>query len=264
MGAETTFASAFLALPRGTGRGFRFFTTKNEEHFYPYEQMQDEARRRAAFLTGLGLKKGDRVAIVVPEGDEFVLTFLGAVVAGIVPVPIYPRATFKNLDGYVDTLAHIAGAAKARVLVTMEATKPYVEKVLERGVGVEKLVLIEELFRGDPPPFTAPELGPDGEVLPDKSVLAPDAQAMGTPTRTAFQPAYAGSAAARPSTSGDGRAAPGDAVCPATHPIEASHSPSGEPVYHPDQRAAPPSSTPETCFATEADARAAGYRASQR
>src|SRR5262245_41440405 len=142
MGAQT-LASAFLALPRGTGRGFRFFTTKNEEHFHPYEAMQDEALRRGAFLTSLGLKKGDRLAIVVPEGDEFVLTFLGAVVAGIVPVPIYPRATFKNLDGYVDTLAHIASAAKARVMITMEATKPYVEKVLERDAGVERIVLAE-------------------------------------------------------------------------------------------------------------------------
>ena len=128
---------------------------------WSFAEIDAAAGRVAHRLAGLGLKKGDRVAIVVPEGDEFVLTFLGAVVAGIVPVPIYPRATFKNLDGYVDTLAHVAGAAKARVLVTMEATKPYVEKVLERGVGVEKLVLIEELFRGDPPPFTAPELGPE-------------------------------------------------------------------------------------------------------
>jgi fatty-acyl-CoA synthase len=109
----------------------------------------------------MGLGRGDRVALVIPEGHEFVLSFLGCVVAGLVPVPIFPRATFKAIDGYIDILAHIAEASGARVMLTMEATKPFVEKVLERDVGLEKLALCESAFAGETPAFEPAEVSPD-------------------------------------------------------------------------------------------------------
>ncbi len=51
--------------------------------------------------------------MVVPDGDEFVLSFLGALFAGVVPVPIYPQLSFKNVEAYHDTVAHIARASGA-------------------------------------------------------------------------------------------------------------------------------------------------------
>ncbi len=159
--AELTLVSALSRLRRGPGRGFRFVTSKNEEHYYAYEQIEAEAHRRAAHLAALDLKKGDRLAIVVAEGDEFVMSFLGACVAGIVPVPIYPRATFKGIEGYADTVAHIARASGARVLLTMETTKPYVEPALSKDCGLERIVLTEDVFAGPTPAFTAPSITPD-------------------------------------------------------------------------------------------------------
>ena len=44
--------------------------------------MEASAPRRA--LRARGLQKGDRLALVIPNGDEFVLSFLGAVMAGVV------------------------------------------------------------------------------------------------------------------------------------------------------------------------------------
>ena len=66
------------------------------------------------------------------DGDEFVLSFLGAVYAGVVPVPIYPQLSFKNVDTYHDTVAHIAKASGASMLLTTTATRPYVDPVLPR------------------------------------------------------------------------------------------------------------------------------------
>jgi fatty-acyl-CoA synthase len=156
-----TLIEGIARLPRGEHKGFRFVTTKGEERYFPYERMEAEARRRAAFLATLGLRKGDRVALVIPEGDEFVLTFLGAVFGGFVPVPIYPRATFKGIDGYVDTVAHICAASGAQVLVTMETTRPFVEKALERDCGLRAIAVAEALFAGEAPAFAAPEVGED-------------------------------------------------------------------------------------------------------
>ena len=67
---------------------------------------------------------------MIAEPHEFVLTFLGAVMAGIVPVPMYPRASFKAKNSYLETVAHIVRAAGARALFTLESTKAVVDEVL--------------------------------------------------------------------------------------------------------------------------------------
>ena len=65
------------------------------------------------------------MGLVIPEGHDFVLGFLGATVAGIVPVPIFPSATFKRIEGYADIVSHIVDAAGCRLLLTMERMKPH-------------------------------------------------------------------------------------------------------------------------------------------
>lgn len=157
-GDPKTLVDAFSMLPRGNARGFRFIGSDSQERFFSYEMMEAEALRRAAHLQALGLKQGDRLAIVVPEGHEFVFAFMGACAAGVIPVPIFPRASFKGLDGYVDTIAHICKASGATMLLTMEATKPYVEKVLERDAGVTKLLFTENVFSGEVPAFRKPTI----------------------------------------------------------------------------------------------------------
>lgn len=52
--------------------------------------------------------------------------------------------------------------------------------------------------------------------------------------------------------------------CPAGYPIKGNHSSSGELIYHVPGGAYYDVTKPEECFATEGDARAAGYRPSKR
>lgn len=161
LGSPKTLVDALSLLPRDETRGFRFIGADTKERFYSYDAIEKEAHRRAAHFAALGLKKGDRLAIVVPEGHEFVLSFVGACVAGVIPVPIFPRASFKGLDGYVDTVAHICKGSGAQYLLTMEATKPFVEKVLERDSGITKLLYTESIFEGPTPAFTPPKVDPE-------------------------------------------------------------------------------------------------------
>jgi fatty-acyl-CoA synthase len=71
--------------------------------------------KRAAHLRKYGLKKGDRVAMVLPDGEDFVPTFLGAVWAGLVPVPLYPPLSLGKLDSYKDTMVNGAQQGRAHV-----------------------------------------------------------------------------------------------------------------------------------------------------
>ncbi len=158
-----TLVDALSRLPRGAARGFRFITAGGEERYYPYEALEREARRRAAKLAALGLKKGERVALVIADPAEFVLSFLGASVAGLVSVPIYPRASFnfKTRTSYAETVSHIVRSAGARVLLTLESGKQAIEEAVGADTGLERIVVLEEFLAGDPPVFASPPLDPD-------------------------------------------------------------------------------------------------------
>lgn len=128
-----------------TSRGFVFVRPDGTERFCSFAELSDQAERRAADLHARGLKKGDRLAIVVPEPDEFVLSFLGAVMGGIVPVPIYPQLSFKNVESYHDTVTHIANASGASMLLTTTTTKPYVDPILPRVASLKGIVTVDEI-----------------------------------------------------------------------------------------------------------------------
>jgi fatty-acyl-CoA synthase len=156
---SSTLVEALATLPRDDERGFRFRGLDGSEHYFPWREVEREARRRGAILLTSGLHKGDRLALVIAEPHEFVLTFLGAVVAGIVPVPVYPRASFKAKNAYVETVSHIVSAAGARALITLESTRPVVEEVLVRS-PLERILIAEEFFRGEPGKVQWPSIEP--------------------------------------------------------------------------------------------------------
>ena len=63
------------------------------------------------------------------------------------------------------------------------------------------------------------------------------------------------------STPAPGRAAPSDMTCPGTHPVKGNR---GSMIYHLPGAGFYEQTRPEDCFASPADAEAAGYRRSQR
>jgi fatty-acyl-CoA synthase len=140
-----TLPAAIRQLAGHADRGFVFVRPDGTERFCAFAELCDQAERRAADLHARGLKKGDRLAIVVPEPDEFVLSFLGAVMGGIVPVPIYPQLSFKNVETYHDTVTHIANASGASMLLTTTSTKTYVDPVLPRVASMKGIVTVDEL-----------------------------------------------------------------------------------------------------------------------
>jgi fatty-acyl-CoA synthase len=107
-----------------------FVRAAGGERIVSFSDLWLEARRRAHAFQALGVQRGDRVALVLTEPDEFVLTFMGALTAGIVAVPIYPPQTLAKMEAYGDTVRHVLAASGARLLVTSEALRPLIEQHL--------------------------------------------------------------------------------------------------------------------------------------
>jgi acyl-CoA synthetase (AMP-forming)/AMP-acid ligase II len=56
-----------------------------------YQELWDRAARVAGGLRAAGLERGDRAAILLPNGLDWVLAFWGAQLAGVVAVPVNTR-----------------------------------------------------------------------------------------------------------------------------------------------------------------------------
>lgn len=71
---------------------------------YPYSELRDDSIANARRFVALGLKPGDRIALVAETGPEFAAAFFGAVYAGALPVPLPLPTSFGGRHGYVEQL----------------------------------------------------------------------------------------------------------------------------------------------------------------
>ncbi|MBV9948113.1 MAG: fatty acyl-AMP ligase [Myxococcales bacterium] len=157
--AGPTLVDAVRAQAHDESRAFVFVRSDGTERRCTFLQIAAEMERRAGHLVARGLRKGDRLALVIPDGDEFVLSFLGALAAGVVPVPIYPQLSFKNIETYHDTVAHVARASGAAMLLTTATTRPYVDPAVPRVPALREVTTVDALA-GDAPRGRV-DVGPD-------------------------------------------------------------------------------------------------------
>ena len=65
---------------------------------YTYAEVQHQARQFGSSLIGLGIRPGDRLAIWMPNGAEWVISFFGAVYAGAVVVPLNTALSVREVE----------------------------------------------------------------------------------------------------------------------------------------------------------------------
>ncbi len=125
------------------GVAHRYLRGRKVQRECTYADIYDEMMRRARNFRHLGLEKGDRVAFVIPETDDFVLSFLGALAAGVVPVPMYPPLSFGKLDTYVETAERILQASGAKMLLTDKRMQTVLWSLVDRVDTLESLHTVD-------------------------------------------------------------------------------------------------------------------------
>jgi fatty-acyl-CoA synthase len=133
---------------------------KESEASFSYTALERASARYGGALQALGLKKGDRVALICPANEDFVLCFFGAIRAGIIPVPIYPPLGVGQLQGYLDNTRHIVAKSGARALVTTAQIKRLLGTVQASSPSLEQVVAVEAI-RESLEPLKAEKIGPD-------------------------------------------------------------------------------------------------------
>ena len=79
-----------------------------EDATLTYEQLRREVNRAGGLLTELGVRREQRVLLVLDDTTVFPIMFLGAMRIGAVPVPVSPRDTDENFRHFVsDSYAEV-------------------------------------------------------------------------------------------------------------------------------------------------------------
>jgi len=88
-----------------------------------YRELRAGAASVAAGLQQAGLQPAEPVAIMLPSGEEYFYSFFGVLMAGGIPVPVYPPARLSQLEDHMLRHARILGNCLAVTLITVpEAT----------------------------------------------------------------------------------------------------------------------------------------------
>lgn len=135
-----------------------------------YAQLEEQARRLAQGLTAAGIHREERVLLVMHDMREWVISFLGAMYAGVVPVAIN---TLLTVDDYAYMLEH----SRAQAILTNGALVPVVQQALNQAQHEVNHIWVahpEDAPQGLPPAFE-----PMGPWLDRQQPLAHAARTKG-------------------------------------------------------------------------------------
>jgi 1-acyl-sn-glycerol-3-phosphate acyltransferase len=123
-----------------------FQRSPNETDTLSYGQLLVAAREVAAGLRGRGVVPGQCVALMLPTGLEFFHSFYGILLAGAVPVPIYPPTRPGQIEDHLRRQAGILQNCEAVALITFDAAR-VVARILSGLVPSLRDVMTPEQLR---------------------------------------------------------------------------------------------------------------------
>jgi 1-acyl-sn-glycerol-3-phosphate acyltransferase len=110
-----------------------------------FEELLRGSTRLAAGLVERGLRKAEPVAIMLPTSLEFFFSFFGVLLAGGIPVPLYPPDRPGQLEDYLRRQSGILANCEARFLITTSSGKRLAPLLAPRVPRLAQLLTAEEL-----------------------------------------------------------------------------------------------------------------------
>ena len=125
--------------------------TRIEKQF-TFQELYQLTLEKAGVLYQYGVKTGDRIVIILPTGSDFFASFWGTLLAGAVPVPIYPPIRLHRMHDYQSYLKTIVQKSEAHVILTNSDIYPLV-RFVQRQIRDMTILKIDDA-RG--PALSAP------------------------------------------------------------------------------------------------------------
>ena len=158
-----------------------------------YRQLKTGAAKVAAGLQQAGLQPAEPVAIMLPSGADYFYSFFGVLMAGGIPVPVYPPARPSQLEDHMLRHARILANCLAVTLITVPEASKVAHLLKAQVPDLKHIVTVAELTASSaiaaPPALSGNDIAflqytsgstgnPKGVVLTHTNLLA-NIRAMG-------------------------------------------------------------------------------------
>ena len=118
-----------------------------------YRDLWQGAMAYAARLADAGVTPGKTVAIMLPTSREYLFCFYGTLLAGGIPVPLYPPARLATIEDHMTRHVGVLKSAGATIMVTIPEAKA-LAWLLRAQVESLRAVLVPGDFSSPSPGFT--------------------------------------------------------------------------------------------------------------
>ena len=122
-----------------------FYRSAEDTESMTYADLAQGAREVAAGLIERGLAPRDTVAIMLPTSLEFFLSFYGILLAGGIPVPIYPPARLSQVEDHLRRQSTILNSAQSVLLITVPEARLAAQFLRSQVASLEAIVTVGDL-----------------------------------------------------------------------------------------------------------------------
>jgi len=105
-----------------------------ENRVYTYQEMDEEANKIAGGLASLGITRGDRVAMMLPNIPEFVFCFFGIQKLGAIAVPF--NTMYKGRE-----ISHILRDSGARAIICLSNFSNLIQEIQRDCPALEHIII---------------------------------------------------------------------------------------------------------------------------
>ena len=140
-----------------------FLYEEGKETSLTYRALWEGALGYAARLAATGLQPGQPVAIMLPTCKEYLYSFYGVLLAGGVPVPLYPPARLTTIEDHMTRHVGILKSCGATLMITIPEAKA-LAWLLRAQVESLRLVLVPADFNDFSGKKIKPVHGKSGDI----------------------------------------------------------------------------------------------------
>jgi 1-acyl-sn-glycerol-3-phosphate acyltransferase len=148
----------------------RLYSDEEKDDVITYLDLWTGAEQVASGLQHFALEPGESVLIMLPTGREYFFTFFGILLAGGIPVPVYPPGRLKQIEEHLLRHCSIANNCLARIMVTVEEAKQFAKLMHTQVINLSHVLTLAELSRAGT--VALADLMPKGVVLTHANLLA--------------------------------------------------------------------------------------------
>jgi len=182
----------------------QLYQDEGEGESLNYRQLKTGAAKVAAGLQQAGLQPAEPVAIMLPSGADYFYSFFGILMAGGIPVPVYPPARPTQLEDHLLRHARILANCLAITLITVPEARKVARLLKSQVSGLKNIVTVAELMTSSvnatPPTLNGNDIAfiqytsgstgnPKGVVLTHANLLA-NIRAMGQTVKASSEDVF--------------------------------------------------------------------------